>query len=130
MSLASFLASLAALDVPGVKTAGLFPPQSLNAADLPALWVQLPTLGDAAVTFQRGAYWPRLEAEVVIAVQPVAHNRPGEGWAAAVSMADNLSAALQLSQISQYDSWDIRIGIVSVAEVDYWAVIARVGGRG
>jgi len=128
---AEFLNGLSALSVEGVARPFDHPPASLNASDLPAMWVQLPRGDDRPIAFQRGAYWATLRADLVVAVAAVAQGTQEENFAATVAMMDAVSAALRDADLSAGPQrWTIRQDVVEVAGVAYWAVVAEVEGGG
>lgn len=128
-TLSSFASSLLQLDV-GQKSTFPYPPASLNAADLPALWVELPS-SDASVISFSGVGWPTLRMRVVVAVVPVAQDRPDANFGEAIAMCDELGTSLMQADAAQSRlSASIRVGIVDVAGSAFWAAIADVEGRG
>lgn len=128
---AGFVSGLAGLGVSGVATALSYPPAALNTADLPVMWVQLPRGESGALTFQANDGWPTLRADVVIAVEAVGQEQQAGNAAAAMALMDALAMALGSADICRGPlSWAIRQGIVEVAGISYWAVIAQVEGRG
>lgn len=134
----SFVDALEALTITGVtKTFTKGPPKSLNAASLPAHWVQLPRGEEGATVFGefRGAF-PTFIADVVIAVNAVGLGEgPYNNFDDTVDMMDNLAAALggvlacDVITKSKH-SWVIRQTVVIVAGNEYWAVVATVTGNG
>ena len=124
--LAELLQKLTALGV-NAKLRLPHPPTALNAADLPALWVQLPSADDAPISFQHAAHWPRLVCDVVVAVAPVAAATAANNFAALVAAMDELNAALRSARLT---SWTIRAAVMEVADTAYWCVVGRIEKRG
>lgn len=133
-TLTAFVTALGNLTVTGVLHAYDEPPTSLNEADLPALWVQLPQSDDAPYTFDGGGGWPLLKAQLVIAYQASAQGTQATNWSGTLTVLDALASALRAAAPGALGkgkvSWSIRPGQVTVAGVDYWAVIADVTGNG
>lgn len=130
-TLAGFISGLAALNVTGVRRTYAYPPASLSNADLPALWVQLPSLSDEVVAFRAGAHWPTLKAQVVIALEAVAQSTQAANFSQTVTMLDNLISALRGADVCASPlSVTARVAVVEVAGAAFWAVIAEVEGRG
>jgi len=128
---ASFVAGLAGVEIAGVTRQYTYPPPSLNAADLPASWAQLPRGESGALTFQANGGWPLLRADLVVAVEAVAQGQQSGNFAATLAMMDAVADALRGADISRGPlSWDIRQDEVEVAGTRYWAVVATVEGRG
>ncbi|HFD38537.1 MAG TPA: hypothetical protein ENJ31_01620 [Anaerolineae bacterium] len=101
------------------------PPAKLNAADLPAQWVQMPTGEDAPISVAET--WPVRRAELVIAVEAVGQSTNPANFAATVDLMDALSSALEGFSLGTIDpQWDIRLDGVLVAGNAYWAAIAEV----
>lgn len=123
MSLANFMAALANVNVPGVRNLS-HPPTSLNDADLPTKWVQLPGKTVSVLTYTHVMYSPECRAQVVVALQPVAQGKQAENFANAIAMIDTLTDALQSMRILR--RIEMRVAVVSVAQADYWSVIADV----
>jgi hypothetical protein len=127
-----FITSLNSMAVSGVVRNLPYPPASINASDLPLLFVQLPRGEDGAITFGGGVTWPKLRAEIVVVVEPVGQARSPESFAACLAMMDNLSTALTAAQniAASRITWSIRQDGVEVAGNTYWAVVAEVEGKG
>jgi len=131
MSIKAFYQGLANLEVAGVKKRLPVPPMSLSSADLPAQWVQFPQVEAGALTFQQGATWPLMRAELVIAILPVGRERAEVPYAKVLDFMEALSVALQGADVCRGPIFYVlRPDIVNVAGNDYWAVIAEVEGRG
>lgn len=129
-----YVDGLEALVVAGVArryTEG--PPLSLNTADLPAQWVQLPAgeseamvLGDAA-----GSRWPTFSADLIIAIEAVGQSTGGANFDATITLMEALRTRLELTDLTEAPlAWVMRQAIVTVAGNDYWAVVASVRGQG
>lgn len=130
---AGFVSALGDINVTGVTTKLDQPPASLNDADLPAQWVQLPQLRDEPMTFQSMGGWPALQAQFVVACEPVGQGTQPANWSQAVNMVDYVAAALRVSPSAFCKgkvTFAVRPARLSVAGVDYWAVVADVVGHG
>lgn len=133
----AFVTALAALTVTGVTRSyvmGQTPPAALNAADMPAMWVQGPTGENAPRIFCDDAGWPRFRAQVVIALQATAQSNMATVWEDCVTMMDNVHAALIAdagqSLAAAGTTYTMNLGTVTVAGVAYWAVIVDVTTEG
>ncbi len=124
MTFTEFINNLAALPLAGVRALAA-PPTSLNDADLPVLWVQLPQGEVTPIAFQRGAWWPKMRAQVVVALRPTAQGTQEENFAATLAMMDALANALKQTDVERFS---IRAAVVTVAGQDYWAVVTDVEG--
>ena len=131
-TLASFVTSLGDLTVTGVTVKLDEPPRSLKTTDMPTQWVQVPVIERMPSTFaKQGQLWPTFRAQLVIALEPVNQNTQAANWSAVLAMMDYLHAALADSTIAQGRiQYQILQGIVTVAETNYWAVVAEVEGHG
>ena len=129
-----YVDGLEALVVTGVArryTSG--PPLSLNTADLPAQWAQLPegeseamVLGDAS-----GSRWPTFSADLIIALEAVGQSTGGVNFDATVAMLENLRTRLERTDLTEAPlSWAMRQAIVTVAGQDFWAIVCAVIGQG
>ncbi len=119
--------ALAGMDVKGVRRRFNYPPESLNASDLPALWVQSPSGSGSAVVFERGGEtWPSATVQVVLAVTPVAAASNQDNYLATVDAVDALVRELVKFRARGPASWQVRQTIVTVAGTDYWAAVADV----
>lgn len=123
---------LEALTVTGVTrkyTSG--PPASLSSADLPAQFVLMPSGEEDPAAVGTGSEWPRMAADLVIATEAVGQNTMAANYDALVDQCDNLVTALRGLDLGKVrPSWSIRLAIVTVARVEYWAVVARVEVQG
>ena len=133
-TLTAFVTALGNLTVTGVIRAYDEPPTSLNDADLPSMWVQLPQSEEAALTLDGVGGWPMLKAQLVIAYQASAQGTQAANWSGTLAILDALAAALHSTAAGQLSkgkvSWSIRPGQVTVAGIDYWAVVADLTGNG
>lgn len=128
-SLASFLQALTQIDA-GQKRTFAHPPASLNAADLPALWVELPSGESAVITFS-GAGWPTLKARVVLAVAPVAQDTTARNFTDVVAACDMLYSALMVADAAESRlSFSLHVTVVEVAGAAFWAAVTDVEGKG
>jgi len=129
-----FVDALEALTVTGVIKTYEGPPRSLQTANLPAFWVQIPHGEETAMTFGTHGGWPTLIADVVIAYEPVAQNLQDANFEATITQLDNLNAALRAAGATDlgksFIEWTIRQDMIMVAENYYWAVIATITARG
>jgi len=130
---ADFVTNLGDLAVSGVTTLLDEPPLSLNTADLPAQWVQLPEGDEGPLTVRTHGGWPVFRAQLIVALEPIAQETQSVNFAAAVDMMDNLSAALRpaiKTVCKGRMAWTVRVDVVEVAGHSYWATIADVEGFG
>jgi hypothetical protein len=118
----AFVNGLEALVATGVTTRlASSAPLALNSADLPVQWVAAPRGG-----------WPTLKADLIVAYEAAGQDTGPTNFVGTVTMMDNLSAALRgaTTLCGGPLRWDIKVSIVTVASVNYWAVIASVEGSG
>lgn len=126
----SYVNALEALTISGVTrkhTSGQ--PISLNTADLPGQWVDVPT-GAAVPATCAGDFSRTLVANIVIALEPVGQNKRPVNFDACVVMMDSIHTALVAyngnSGLDAPISWNSRLMFVTVNTVDYWAVVTDV----
>ena len=125
-----FLSALAALPVEGVNRRYQTPPLSLNRADLPAQWVQAGDGESAAITLD-GGQWPLFRAQLIIAVEALAQSVLFDSYGQAIEMMDNVHTALTQARLAKSRTvWHISLSSLSVADVEYLAVIAAVEASG
>jgi len=134
-----FCATLLAMAPTGVTRVfalGDTPPASLNAADLPAMWLQSPSAEHDIMTLQSGAHFPHYTAQVVVAVLPTAQGQSlGKAFQDTLTIVDSLQTALDAvrptgTTTGSKPKWTMRQGFVTVGTNDYWAVIAEVSASG
>ena len=135
MTVAAFVSALAGITVTGVTRKYTSPPASLSTADLPAQWVQLPSVtDDAARTMAKhGQLWGLTTAQLVIAYDAVGQGTQAANWSGTVTMMDSVWSALASSGSAIGRgrlTYTIRQGVANVAGNDYWAVIAEVTVHG
>ena len=129
----NFLTNLGNLTVTSVKRAFDEPPQSLNTADLPALWVELPTGEEGPHTMQAHGGYPTYRANLVVAVEAAGQSRQPERWSDCATMMDNVATALRgavKTVVRGQLNWSIALETIPVAETDYWSIVATVEGYG
>jgi len=129
-SYSTFTTALAGLSVTGVTRKYTYPPESLGTADLPAMYVGLPSGDEPMLTFQTKGGWPEMTCDLVVAVEPVAQNTQSANYDDMITIMDNLSTALRAASIGRGPlTWTITGNVqVAVAGATYWAVIATVTG--
>jgi hypothetical protein len=130
----AFVGALEALVVTGVvkcHTSGR--PNSLNTADLPGQWVELPR-GEAVPATCANDYTRTLSADLVIALEPVAQNTRPTNFDACITLLDSIHTTLvAYNAVSITDgplSWQSKLAYVQVNGIDYWAVVTSVTGIG
>lgn len=128
----SFIDSIEALTVTGVTrryTQGQ--PATLNTADLPAQWADLPR-GESEPATCAGDMTRTLRADLLVALEPVGQNTRPTNFDACVTMLDNLHTALDgwSDPLDGAPSWNARLAYVTVNGLDYWAIITEVSGLG
>ena len=126
------LSSMHPVGVTRIYGLGETPPASLNNADLPAMWVQNPAADFDVMTFGSGPHWAAYRAQLVVAVLAEAAGLSlGKAFEDSITVMDNLVLALNDVRPAQSKpTWTIRLGRVTVANINYWAVIAEVTASG
>lgn len=110
---------------------GQTPPASLNAADLPSMWVQLPQMDARPLSFGGNVGWTALEAQLVVAVLPTIHATLAEAFQSTVEMMDDVREALEKNRLADSrTTWTIRQSVVALGKSEYWAVVADVRATG
>lgn len=131
-----FVTALGDLAITGINSTHRLnePPKALNTAGLPCQWVQLPESSEGALTFQTHGGWPEFRAQLLVAYEPVLQNTQAANWDDTLDQLDNVLAAVRAAAPNSLGrgpvTWTIRPGVVTVAGIDYWAVIADVVGHG
>lgn len=128
----TFINELEALTVTGVTrkfTQGQ--PNTLNTADLPAQWVDLPR-GESVPATCVGDMTRTLTADLMIALEPVGQNQKPTNFDAVVTMLDSLHTALDAASFGTMSipGWNSKLVIVTVNTVDYWGVQTEVSALG
>ena len=132
-----YLTALGALTITGVTrtfTLGETPPGSLNAADLPAMWMQVPEGDHNPMDFGPGHIWPSYTADLLIAVLPYEHSTAGEVFQSVITIMDAIATALNAAA-GQALAWSstsytVRQALITVNQIDYWGVVATVKATG
>lgn len=129
---AAYVNALEALVVTGVTrryTSGQ--PSTLNTADLPAQWVDLPRGTSEPATCAHDMT-RTLTADLIVALEPVGQVTRVNNFAATVTMLDSLHTALDAADLGtdSIPSWSSRMAIVTVNTTDYWAVVTEVTALG
>lgn len=129
---ADFVNNLSGMSVTGVTRTYTEPPRSLNTADLPAMWPQLPESENGSVTFSHTAGLRRARVELAIAVEPFQQALPSESFATSIALIDDVETALTTNAASfGIDDWSISLRLIQIArDTLYWAIIFSVEGSG
>ena len=131
-TITNFVTALGDVTITGVTSKLNEPPRSLATADLPAQWVQIPRLEREPATFEsQGKLWDTHRAQLIVAFEPVGQNTQAANWSGVLTLMDSVWTAIAAASIVQGRlQYTIAQGIVTVAEVAYWAVIAEVEAHG
>lgn len=131
-SYVKFTDNVAMLPIVGVVRQYDEPPLSLNTTDLPASWPMLPTGIETPLAFCRsGAAFPGFNLDLVVAYEAVGQSRQIENFSGALVLMDAVACALRESTLAKSGtSFTIRMDIVAVAGVAYWAIIANITANG
>jgi hypothetical protein len=131
-TITNFVTALGDIAITGVSNKLNEPPRKLTTADLPAQWVQVPSLERAPATFQsQGKLWDTHRAQLVVAFEPVGQSTQAANWSGVLTLMDNVWSAIALASIVQGRlQYTIAQGIVTVADLTYWAVVAEVEAHG
>ena len=128
---AQFTNGLAGLSVTGVNRSYDHPPASIDTADLPALWIMLPSNDEPSFTFEGQGGWATLTCDVIIAVEPVGQNTQSANYDLTITILDNLCDALRDADIGRSKlTWAINTNVtIEISGTTYWAIVATVEGR-
>lgn len=129
---AAFVGELEALTVTGVTRKFMQgQPNTLNTADLPAQWVDLPR-GESVPATCAGDMTRTLTADLMIALEPVGQNQKPTNFDAVVTMLDSLHTALDAVDLGTmaHPEWNSKLVILTVNTVDYWGVQTEVSALG
>lgn len=128
---AGFVADLATLSVTGVTRVYDHPPAQLNTADLPSLYVRLPTGENQSVTLTALRGLRQATCEVVIAVEPVRQNQNEPNFETCIGLLDALEDAIVANALTWgVDQWSMRVEVDFVGDTAYWLIVATVQGSG
>lgn len=122
-----FVSAVAALEIAGVPTRFSYPPASV--AKTPCSFPMLPTGQEGALTIGANGGWPAQRVDLVVLYQAVAQSDPQANFEGCLTTMEAVSAALRAARFSKL-TWSMRQAVVTVAGVDYWAVVASVEGHG
>jgi hypothetical protein len=105
------------------------PPASLNSADLPVAWVELPSGDIAHVAFGDGR-WATYNATVFLAYQAAAQDTVSAAFQAGLGWLDTLARVLSSADVcASRLTVNMKLVMVTVAGTDFWAVRADVSGK-
>ena len=128
----AFVNALEAVSITGVTrqfTQGQ--PNSLNTADLPAQWVDLPR-GESVPATCIGDMTRTLTADLIVAIEPVGQNQKPTNFDAVVTMLDSIHTALDAATLGTmaHPGWNSKLVILTVNTIDYWGVQTEVSALG
>ena len=134
MSIKTFVERLADLDVSGVNRSYTYPPLQITTADLPASFVRPPASNYAPLSTCDDTA-DEMTCEIVVAVEAAGQNEQPANYAAILTMADALNAALKAEQldIGALVTWRIAAQNerpIIIGATAYWGVSALVNKRG
>lgn len=130
---AAFMSSLTGMTVTGVVRRYTAPPMALNTADLPASFPMLPAGDDTVLVFNAtGGQQITFTCDLIFAYEPVAQNTTVANYSGLLTLMDNIvTASRALSRPTDGPcTYTLRMGVVTVASIDYWAIIQSWTGTG
>lgn len=128
---AGYIADLATLSVTGVTRVYDHTPAQLNTADLPGLYVRLPSGENQSVTLTALRGLRQATCEVVIAVEPVRQNRNEPNFSTCVGLLDALEDAIAANALTWgIDQWSMRVEVDFIGDTAYWLIVATIQGSG
>jgi hypothetical protein len=130
-----FYGALAALSVIGVTRAYGYEPNSIATADLPALWVRLPSSELGITSSYASADNDTSKgrtAELVIAVEAAGQETVSANVTAMLTMIDNMETTLDAWDATRpgFVDYSIAQQQVTIALTPYWALVATINTRG
>lgn len=129
----AFVNAVSALTVTGVVRKYTYPPPSVGTADVPCSFPMIPAGGDQVIAFgQGGQVGHSMRMDFVIAYEPTAQSTPESNFSGCITTMDNATTALRAmtKPVQGPFSWSMRQGIVTIGNVEYWAVIVSLEGAG
>lgn len=129
---ADFVGALGNMTVTGVTKKMTSPPRQVSTAQLPLQFPRLPAGTNSVETLSSTTALKRGTCELVILVEAVGQSTLPLNFALALTLLDNLDAALgTLAASGTVDDWAIRQGAEVLADdTQFWALIATVRGSG
>ncbi len=131
LTYANAVAGVSGLTISGVSSVGKLtaPPASVNV--LPCSFPSVPTGGNGPVTVQGEGGWRTWKVDLVVLYEAVGQSTLPANFAGTLALMDAVDNALcGLTQGRAKLMWTIRLDIYPVGNVEYWAVVASVEGRG
>ncbi len=128
---ASFVSAVAGLTITGVARKFTFPPPSTG--DIPCSFPMIPAGGDDPIIFNQGGNLGHsMRMDFVVAYEATAQSTPDSNFNGCITMMDAATTALRaMTRPTQGAfSWTMRQGIVTIGNVEYWAVIISLEGAG
>jgi len=130
LTLTSFVASLRAVEVTGVRRYYAGPPASVTTSDLPALWLNGARIAERPLA-RGGVDWATATAEFFLVVGPVSQSRPEDSFASSVTYADALRSALAAAALGMGPTTvEVRTAILTINEKSYWGAVGTVEAQG
>jgi hypothetical protein len=118
-----------ALSISGVNVLAT-PPLSLNTADLPAAWPELPEmlLGDLLVSCVNENKLRIIDFQV--AIEPIGQNTQKGNYEAVIPILDEIETAIDALTIMNFIDYEMRgTADIRIADVPYWGIRVRATGR-
>lgn len=128
-NLTDLIDGLVTLDIPLVSETSRFkyPPNQVNTAQLPIMFVGFPEIDQSTGSFNGGAGQERISLEFVILVGPVLHNTNQANHSSSILIMTQLRQALEDDTMSLgLDSWNIKLSTNQLGDTTYWSIISTV----
>lgn len=129
---ADFVGALGNMTVTGVTKKMTSPPRQVSTAQLPLQFPRLPAGTNSVETLSSTTALKRGTCELVILIEAVGQSTLPLNFALALTLLDNLDAALgTLAASGTVDDWAIRQDAEVLADgTQFWALVATVRGSG
>lgn len=130
----AFVTALSGLVVTGVTRRYTAPPASVSTADLPAQYPMLPTGDERPLTFAQGGMPGNvlMRCDLVIAFEPIAQGTHTSNFSGLLTLMDNARTAIagMTRPTDGPITCTFRMGIVTIAGGEYWALVIGFEGAG
>ena len=127
---AAWVTALTGMTITGTTRRYTYPPESVETADLPAWFVQLPGGEMPGWTVSCTNRNKTRSAQVIIVTEPVAQGTNSQNFGALPALMDALENALDALTVYNFMQYDLSAAAtVEIAGIVYWAIVANVRGR-
>jgi len=130
-TMAAFSAAVTALSITGIKHAYAYPPATINAADCPLSFPNIPELGEEVMALDGSTGLAAGRLELIVLVRDASISMNQTVYADTLALIDAINTTLTANTITLgLDRWTIRQEENQAGVGTFWALVVTLEASG